>query len=60
MKNILEFLIKKQIYGSLIIVLVTCIIYQLIIYAIDKVTIHQDGSKTALPVESYKQSNTFC
>ena len=28
-------------------------------FYIDKVTIHQDGTKTALPVESYKQSNTF-
>ena len=40
MKNILEFLIKKQVYGTLIIVLVTCIIYQIIVYIIDKITVH--------------------
>lgn len=28
-------------------------------FYIDKVTTHQDGSKTAVPIESYKQSNTF-
>ena len=28
-------------------------------FYIDKVTTHQDGTKTAVPIESYKQSNTF-
>ena len=39
MVNFLDFLLKKQVYGTLIIVLVTCIIYQIIIYIIDKITI---------------------
>ena len=40
MEHILEFLTKKQVYGTLIIILVTCVIYQLIVYIIDKITIH--------------------
>lgn len=28
-------------------------------FNIDRVSAHQDGTKTALPVETYKQSNTF-
>ena len=40
MNPVLEFLLKKQVYGTLIIILVTCIIYQLIIYIIDRITVH--------------------
>ena len=40
MEKVLEFLTNKQVIGSLIIVLVTCIIYQIIVYIIDKVTIN--------------------
>ena len=40
MKHFLDFLIKKHVFGTLIIILVTCIIYQLIVYMIDKITIH--------------------
>lgn len=40
MENILEFLSKKQVYGTLIIIVVTCIIYNLILTIIDRITIH--------------------
>ena len=40
MENILEFLVRKQVYGTLIILAVTCIIYNLLLSIIDRITIH--------------------
>ena len=40
MNNFLEFLSKKEVYGTLIIIIVTYIIYNLIISIIDRITIH--------------------
>lgn len=63
MKNFLEFLVKKQVIGTLIIILVTCIIYQLIVYAIDKITINGkdelERKKRLTTIELFKNISRY-
>ena len=63
MEKLLEFLIKKQVYGTLIIILVTCIIYQLITYIIDKITIkgkdELERKKRVTTIELFKNISKY-
>ena len=63
MKNVLEFLAKKQVYGSLIIILVTCIIYQIIVYIINRITVHGkdelEKKKRLTTIELFKNISRY-